>query len=476
MDGTVAPKTSNAHSKNRDTVNITRPVQTHSQGEPTSTMTRPRVRKLRLLSLLAATYFMVSGGPYGLEDIIGGAGYGRALLLLFALPFIWSLPTAMMIGELAATVPEEGGFYAWVRRAMGPGWGFQEGWLSLAASIFDMAIYPTIAVDYLGRIAPSLTTGHRAILLEVAIVIVASLWNLRGAASVGEGSIGLWIFAISPFAALVVIAVWKGLHTAHAPLGAPTHTAFSVAFTVAMWNYMGWDNASTIAAEVEDPQRTYPRVMILAALMTMLTYLVPTAAVAWAGISAGSFSTGAWVDAGRTLGGPLLALAIMVTASIDSMGTFTALTLSYTRLPYAMALDGLLPTALTKRNARNVPWVALIACATCWALALGLSFERLITIDLLLWGMSVLLEFVALIVLRRREPNLSRPFRIPGPEWMPILFAAGPFLLTLFALWAAREEHVGRLPASVFALGVAACGFPLYQLAAWTKRRRERTS
>jgi amino acid transporter len=433
------------------------------------------IRKLRLLPLLAATYFMVSGGPYGLEDIIGGAGYGRALLLLFFLPFVWSLPTAMMIGELAATVPEEGGFYAWVRRAMGPGWGFQEGWLSLAASIFDMAIYPTIAVDYLGRIAPHLTAGHRAVMLEVAIVILASLWNLRGAASVGEGSIGVWLFALSPFAILVVVAGWTGLHTAHAPLGPPARLQLSAAFLVAMWNYMGWDNASTIAAEVENPQRTYPRVMLLAALMTMLTYLVPTAAVAWAGISAESFSTGAWVDAARTLGGPVLALGIMITASIDSMGSFTALTLSYTRLPYAMACDGLLPRAFTKRNARNVPWVALIACATCWALALGLSFERLITIDLLLWGMSVLLEFVALIVLRRREPDLPRPFRIPGPDWMPILYAAGPALLTVFALWAARDEHVGRIPASLFALAVAACGIPLYQLAAWTSRRRERT-
>ena len=67
-----------------------------------------------MLPLLAATYFMVSGGPYGLEEIIGDAGYGWALIILFVLPFFWSLPTSLMIGELAAAVPEEGGFYAWV--------------------------------------------------------------------------------------------------------------------------------------------------------------------------------------------------------------------------------------------------------------------------------------------------------------------------------------------------------------------------
>src|SRR5947209_12386395 len=92
-------------------------------------------RKMRLLPLVAATFFMVSGGPYAIEDILGGAGYTRAIVLLLVLPFIWSLPAALMIGELAAAIPEEGGFYVWVRRAMGPMWGFQESWLSLTASI-----------------------------------------------------------------------------------------------------------------------------------------------------------------------------------------------------------------------------------------------------------------------------------------------------------------------------------------------------
>src|ERR1700722_15459834 len=111
-----------------------------------------RMRKMRLLPLIAATYFMVSGGPYGLEDIIGMAGYGRALLLLALVPFLWSFPTALMVGELPSALPEEGGFSVWVRRAMGGFWGFQEAWLSLAASVFDMAIYPTTFVLYLSHL------------------------------------------------------------------------------------------------------------------------------------------------------------------------------------------------------------------------------------------------------------------------------------------------------------------------------------
>ena len=81
--------------------------------------------RLRLFSLIAATFFMVSGGPYGIEDTLGGAGYLGALLILAIVPFVWSLPTTLMIGELASAMPAEGGFYVWVRRAFGPFWGYQ---------------------------------------------------------------------------------------------------------------------------------------------------------------------------------------------------------------------------------------------------------------------------------------------------------------------------------------------------------------
>ena len=101
---------------------------------------RKRSVRLTLWPLVAATFFMVSGGTYGTEDIVHGAGYGRAILILLLTPILWSLPTAFMIGELSSALPYEGGYYAWVRRAMGKFWGFQEAWLSLVASIFDMAI------------------------------------------------------------------------------------------------------------------------------------------------------------------------------------------------------------------------------------------------------------------------------------------------------------------------------------------------
>lgn len=448
----------------------------------TSTLSgQPRagVRKLRLLPLLAATYFMVSGGPYDLEDIIGFGGYGWALVLLCLLPFFWSFPTALMLGELAAAVPEEGGFYAWVRRAIGPFWGFQEAWLSLASSVFDMAIYPTTFVLYLQRLVPAVAEGHRGLLLELAVVAAAVLWNLRGAASVGEGSVKLWVVSISPYFVIVGIAIYIGFLGLHGPFGGhasfarPVHNGFATAVMVAMWNYMGWDNATTVANEVENPQRNYPRVILLAVLMIMATYCIPIAAIAWAGLPAVQFSTGAWVDAARILGGPALALAVVVAGTIDDFGTFSNLTLSYTRLPHALAEDGFLPAVFTRRLSNGAPWVAVLACGVCWALALGFSFERLITIDLVLWGFSLVLEFAALIVLRRKEPDLPRPFRIPGPEWVPLALSLSPMLLIAYALYSSRSETVAGISAFAFSLTIAALGLPLYALARLSGRRRK---
>jgi amino acid transporter len=101
-------------------------------------------RVLTFLPLVAATYFMVAGGPYGLEELVAKAGYTRTFVFLLLTPILWSIPTALMEAELSSAIPEEGGYYVWVRRALGPFWGFFDAWLSMVASIFDMAICATI--------------------------------------------------------------------------------------------------------------------------------------------------------------------------------------------------------------------------------------------------------------------------------------------------------------------------------------------
>ena len=423
---------------------------------------------MRMLPLVAATYFMVSGGPYGIEDILGGAGFLRAILILLVLPFVWSLPTALMIGELAAAIPAEGGFYVWVRRALGPFWGYQESWLSLSASIFDMALYPSIFALYLGALAPALVDGWRAYAWKLAVVAACCAWNLRGAPEVGEDSVKLGALLLAPFAVFVFLGLWRGftLHPIIAWASPADGAGISTALLVAMWNYMGWDNASTVAREVENPQRNYPRAMIAAAVLTAFTYVLPLAAMALGGLSSEGFSTGSWAGAAGAFGGKALVLAVVAGGIICGVGMFNALMMSYARLPVAMAQDGMLPRVLARRNRRNVPWVSVVVCGVAWALALNLPFERLISIDLILYGTSLLLEFLALVVLRVREPGMARPFRA-GSFGFACLLGVGPAALIGYALYVSRDEKlIGSLSALAFAAAVGLVGPVFYWITA----------
>ncbi len=201
--------------------------------------------------------------------------------------------------------------------------------------------------------------------------------------------------------------------------------------------------------------------MFLSAGVTALAYTVPLAAVAWAGVPPGAFTTGAWVDAARMLAGPWLAMLVVIGGMLNGAGMLNALTLSYTRLPMVLAEEGLLPKVFARRNRRGAPWAAIGVCAFAWALALGFRYERLISIDLVLYGSSLVLEFVALLVLRVREPELPRPFRM-GSLPVAAALSAMPVALVGYALWAARAEHLAGMPALAFGAFAALAGVLVY--------------
>jgi amino acid transporter len=234
-----------------------------------------------------------------------------------------------------------------------------------------------------------------------------------------------------------------------------------------MWNYMGWDNASTVAREVNDPQRNYVRAMVAAAFLVAFTYIMPLVAMALSGLSVSGFATGDWMSAAAAVGGPRLGLAVVAGGVICGFGMFNALTMSYSRLPMAMAEDSMLPRFLARRNRREVPWVSVLLCGLAWALALNLKFERLISIDLILYGSSLLLEFVALVVLRIREPNLNRPFKA-GNLAFACSLGIGPAALISYALYASRGEEIQLMHSSVsslaFSVAVGLLGPIIYWL------------
>ena len=409
---------------------------------------------------------MVSGGTYGTEDIVHGAGYGRAILILLLTPILWSLPTAFMIGELSSALPYEGGYYAWVRRAMGKFWGFQEAWLSLVASIFDMAIYPTLFVAYLTRLFPWFAEGHRGVMVGLAVVIACALLNIAGVKVVSTTSLWLFFALSAPFALMVILAPFKYGALLHA-VTTPTTSKVDMigGLLIAMWNYMGWDNASTIATEVERPQRTYPKAMLVTVGIVAITYILPVAALWMTRLAPSAWETGSWADIAGLLGGPLLRVALVAGGMISAFGMFNALVMSYSRLPLAMAQDGMLPRIFGKLHPKTrAPWVAILVCATGWGMCLNLGFERLVTIDILLYGTSLALEFVALVALRIREPELPRAFRVPGGMFGAIFVGVAPVLLLGFSVVRSESEQVWGMSSFAFGMILIGAGVVAYFL------------
>ena len=434
---------------------------------------------MTLWPLVAATFFMVSGGTYGTEEIIHGAGYARGILILLFLPLVWCLPTTFMIGELSSALPAEGGYYEWVRRAMGDFWGFQEAWLSLAASIFDMAIYPTLFVFYLKQMEPWFGSWGHGVLAGLFVVLTCALLNVAGIRVVGLTSLWLFFVLSAPFAAIVVMAPFKaGALAGGHPAAEVTGFGLLGGVLVAMWNYMGWDNASTIAQEVERPQRTYPRAMLVAVGLVALSYVLPFAAVYFSGIPAAAFGAdGSWATVAGLVGGKVLGIEwlrflVVLGGMMSGFGMFNALVMSYSRLPLAMARDGMLPKFFAKTSAKTgAPWVAILVCATCWALCLGLGFKRLVTLDIMLYGVSLMLEFVALVALRIREPELKRGFRVPGGMAGALLAGVFPALLMCLAVVESEYETIFGINGVLFGGIIILAGFVLY----WATRPLRRS-
>jgi amino acid transporter len=417
-------------------------------------VTKPARPKLTLRPLIAAIYFIVAGWPFGLEEIVSKSGYAGAILILLVTPVIWSLPTALMVSELSSAIPEEGGYYVWVTRAMGRFWGFQEAWLSFVGNMFDVALYPTLFVSYLGHFAPAATAGGRGFWIGAALIAAAALMNLLGVKVVGESSLAFSALLLSPFAVLTVYALLHRAPAAH-PISL-SHIDLMGGILIAMWNYMGWDNASLVGNDVDRPQRTYPLAMAGAVALVAFTYIVPVAAVSATGLDPNRWTEGGWADVAGAIwpgtGGATMVMAMTAAGLIATFGTQNALTMAFARLPVALAEDGYLPGWLARKTRSGAPWAAIALCAVLWMLCLLMSFSKLLVLDVLLTGLSLILEFAALVALRIREPDLPRPFRIPGGTPAAVAIAVPPLALLIVAGARSEVESIG--PVNALELGV----------------------
>lgn len=361
-------------------------------------------------------------------------------MLVVVTPLAWSLPIALMVAELSSAMPVEGGYYVWVREGLGDFCGVQEGFWTICYTAVDMAIYPVLFVNYLAYFYPALALDENGSaawpvmfwrwLIAVTLIAAAFLINCRGARAVGRNATFTTGLVLLPFAALVFYGFSQKGATA-AAMNAVAHGLankssaglLALGISTVLWNYCGWDNVSTFAGEVTDAGRNYPRALLCALPLTVTAYLLPLLAGIAVTVDASVWNESAgWPVIAQLIGGRWLGFLVAAAALVSAWSLFNSQLLYVSRLPYAMAQDGWLPAAFSKISTRTgVPIVALAASCIVSSLFAALPFGKLVVIDILLYSSALLLEFLALIALRRTRPEMKRGFRVPG-GWPGLIF------------------------------------------------------
>lgn len=378
-------------------------------------------------ALLFTVFCCVSGGPFGLEPIVSESGVGVGLLLIAVMPFLWALPDALTTCELAPAMPVEGGYIMWVRRAMGPFAGFLNAWWTWIYTLVDASIYPVLFATYLAATS-KLLLGTDALngelaqwSLAAAMIAFFSWLNFRGTRLVGFTSIGLALAIMIPFAVLVLVGVIKLIGSPRElPLSFPAdgeslRASLASGLGIVMWNYLGWDALSTIAEEVEQPQKAYPRALLTGIVMVTLVYFLPTLIGLYFFPEASKWVEGAWPAIGEAVGGPVLAHLIGIAAIASPIALFTASLLASSRVPFVLAEQRFLPKPFVALHPKyGTPWVAILFSAIVFSIFATKRFHELVSLNVIMYSAALVLETSALLVLRVKEPDLPRPFKIPG--------------------------------------------------------------
>lgn len=441
---------------------VSRRVQPDVPARMTPANTMPRVGRGRigLWPLVMVMFFSVSGGAYGLEEAVGRSGAGMTLLLLLVVPVVWALPAAWCVGELQSAMPVEGGYYAWVKRGLGPFWGFQEGWWSWTNSFVDMAIYPVLFADYLDtfltRNFDVSVVGENALVhwaVTLAVIWPLTLLNMRGARPVGRMALLFGAIVLLPFAAMAAVGIAKMIGSPQ-PLWQPVTPpdgsalkALGVGLFVVLWNYLGWDGPSTISGEIERAGHTYNRAMALAVPLVTVAYILPVAAGLYAVRDLSRWTDGAFPEIARALGGRWLSEWLAVGGLVSAAGLFAALLLSNSRVPFVLAEDGYLPGALRRLHPRfATPAVAIVLSSAVYSVFTLGTFADLVVIDVIVYSAALLLEVAALIALRRSAPTMRRPVRVPfGRAGLAFIVLAPLLVLVLAVAGTVAEEGLVSL-------------------------------
>ncbi len=393
---------------------------------------------------------------------------------------VLSLFGALTYAELAAALPEAGGEYVYLSAAYGPFWGFVYGWAQMwVAKSASIATLATGFFYYLANFRPELDAVITTIpgnlgpnggpleirsgqILAMVVILLLAWLNYYGVKIGGDVQVVVTGIKVAAILAIVVVGLGSGIGTVanyHGSLpSAGGFTGFFAALVAALWAYDGWNNVSMVSSEIRRPSRNLPIALIGGILLVIVIYLMANIAyffVLTPAEVAGSDRVAA--EMMRHVFGPSGAAIVSVAAMISIFAALNGSILSGSRVPYAMARDGLFfrPVAFV-HPVHRTPGVSILA-VSAWAALLVLSgrYEQLYTLVIFASWILYAMTAASVIVLRRKRPDLARPYRVLGYPIVPILFVlVAMVLLGSTFLESPRESLLG--------LVLIVAGIPFY--------------
>ncbi|XP_042513241.1 probable polyamine transporter At3g13620 [Macadamia integrifolia] len=372
--------------------------------------------KLKLLPLIFLIYFEVSGGPYGEETAVQAAGPLLAIVGFLVFPFIWSIPESLITAELATTFPGNGGFVIWAERAFGPFWGNLMGFWKFLSGVINNAAYPVLCVDYLKRIFPIFASGVPRVIAICAATVSLTFLNYTGLTIVGYTAVALAVVSMLPFYIMGLVSIPKLRPHRWISMGDPgVKKDWHLYLNTLFWNLNFWDNASTLAGEVDRPQKTFPKALISAGVVTIIGYLVPLLAATGAlELEQDKWGDGYLADAAGMIVGKWLKYWVEVGAALSAIGLFEAQLSSAAYQIVGMADLGFIPRFFAVRSKWfNTPWVGIVLSSAITLAISFMDFTNIISSANFLYSLGMLLEIASFIWLRKKYPKLDRPYKVP---------------------------------------------------------------
>ena len=399
-------------------------------------------------------------------------GDPKLILAIWFFGALLALTGALSYSELGTALPVAGGEYAYLRRAYGPLVGFLSGWTSFTVG-FSAAIAAGAMsfAAYLAQILP-FHSGNGPLSTGVAMALV---WVVTGfhLAGVGAGGFLQRLLTTLNIGAILllfvgVLMVAKG-NWAHLSLSTPDITPSFGAMMVSMifvtYAYSGWNAAAYVAGEIVDPGHTIPRAMIGGTLFVGLLYLAVNGIYLYALPITELGQPPVLPVANKVataLLGPAGSFLVTILLCLSIAGAVSAMVWTGPRVYYAMACDGVIPAYFSKTAGLNGTPLNAIVLQSLWASVLILSgtFERLVIYSGCVLAIFSALAVASVMVLRRRNPELARPYRVPLYPLIPLCYVVFSASIAVYGL-------IERPIEGWLGIATVLAGVPLYIL--WTK-------